>query len=402
MQKPSQDSSARDVSRAAAATSCRDPALDGLRGFAVLMIYVFHYGGGLRSPHGLVRLLGYATEAGWIGVVLFFALSGFLITGILWDSLADPHWLRNFYARRALRILPLYYLAIVAAGLFALLAGARGPNLLPFGFYALFLQNIPRLAATALQSPGPLPLFHLWSLAVEEQFYLLWPAVLLLAFRSSDNPAKRTRRALSLSLWAFVFSIAFTTVIYALPFFTSSVSDHRFDSFLLTRSGALALGAALALAFRGPQWATVQRATTAALLAGILGYLLVSWRCGSLYLETPLQFTAGLAAVSIACAALIPLVLRPGALRSLSSLQPLAALGRISYGFYVFHILLRPLFDSLGATISHANAGTAYQTARFLVGLPITLLVAWLSFKFLEQPILHRKRRVPMRQPVAR
>ena len=68
-----------------AATS-RDPALDGLRGVAILLVFIFHYGGGLRSAHPLVRALGYFTETGWTGVILFFALSGFLITGSLWDS----------------------------------------------------------------------------------------------------------------------------------------------------------------------------------------------------------------------------------------------------------------------------------------------------------------------------
>ena len=101
-------------------TAHRDPALDGLRGIAVLMVFLFHYGGGLKSPHLAVRLLGYLTAAGWTGVVLFFTLSGFLITGSLWDSRGNPHWFRNFYARRFLRIFPLYYTALVlsAIGLF--------------------------------------------------------------------------------------------------------------------------------------------------------------------------------------------------------------------------------------------------------------------------------------------
>ena len=84
------------------------------------MVFVFHYGGGLQSSHHSVRILGYLTQTGWIGVVLFFALSGFLITGGLWDSLQDAPThklavLRNFYVRRALRILPLYFAALLAA-----------------------------------------------------------------------------------------------------------------------------------------------------------------------------------------------------------------------------------------------------------------------------------------------
>ena len=74
-----------------------DAALDGLRGIAVLMVFLFHYGGGLKSHNLAVRLLGHITAAGWTGVVVFFTLSGFLITGSLWDSRGNSHWLRNFY-----------------------------------------------------------------------------------------------------------------------------------------------------------------------------------------------------------------------------------------------------------------------------------------------------------------
>src|ERR1700761_1097369 len=179
----------------------RDPALDGLRGVAILLVYIFHYGGGLRSTNLLIRVLGYFTETGWTGVILFFALSGFLITGSLWDSRDERDVLRNFYARRVLRIFPLYYAVVLIALLASVARGNRLAELSPVLLYAGFLQNLPGLVTTALQPTSPLPLFHLWSLAVEEQFYILWPALIFFAGTRS--------RALNLSLWVVALSELF-------------------------------------------------------------------------------------------------------------------------------------------------------------------------------------------------
>jgi peptidoglycan/LPS O-acetylase OafA/YrhL len=395
-----------------------DQALDGLRGIAVLMVFVFHYGGGLRSPHLAARLLGYATESGWTGVVLFFALSGFLITGGLWDSLyphqvssrsnkdlssrpearsagverpAVRHVLRNFYARRALRILPLYYAALIAAVAVALTCGCGAAILHPIAVYALFLQNLPVLSQVIIRNTSPLPLYHLWSLAVEEQFYLLWPALLLLA---------RTRRgALHLCLWSFALSFVFRLAVYGLPAFTWSRHAQLFDTFPFTQCGALLLGAALALALRGDDATrrSLERWALPAFAAGVALYALSSWLCRSCLLAAPAQYILGLPSVSLAAAVLLLLLLRPGIPRTLASFQPLPWLGRISYGFYVFHILLQPLYDRIAVRMTHAAAGDShYQAARFAVALGLTVPAAWLSYHFLERPFLRVKRRFPL------
>lgn len=373
-----------------AATGRRDPALDGLRGVAILLVYIFHYGGGLRSPHAAVRGLGYFAEAGWTGVILFFALSGFLITGSLWDSREQPHVLRNFYLRRVLRIFPLYY-AVVLIALFAAVArGNRVGELGPVFLYAGFMQNLPGCVTKALLPVSPLPLFHLWSLAVEEQFYILWPALVLLSRVRS--------RALHISLWIVALSEVFRILTH-LPIVPPQFAVTQ-DPSLFTHAGTLALGAALALALRGPYWQMVERWAVTAFFSGIGLYLLISWRSGSFYLSAYPQFTIGLLGVGIASAAIIPIAMRTGRLRMVLSSAPLRFLGKISYGFYIFHIFIEPLIDVLGEHAVHATSGGAYQLARFLIGFPVTVLLATLSFYLFEQPILAYKKRFPMHSPL--
>ena len=367
----------------------RDPALDGLRGVAILLVYLFHYGGGLRSANPVVRAFGYLTQAGWIGVELFFALSGFLITGLLLDNLEQPHALRNFFARRALRILPVYYGALAAAFLAALVAGANLTELRPLLLYAGFLQNIPPLVPDSLRYPPPLPLYHLWTLAVEEQFYLLWPFLLL--------AAGTRRRGFQLCLWIFALSCTFRAVLFlAHPFSTEFAAE--WFPFLLTRGGGLALGGALALREPGHTPSPDRRWAGAALGIGILMFVALGLAPRSFLLTRPSQFIFMLPAVEIAAVALLALSLHPGLCRTAFSLRPLRALGRVSYGFYVLHVLLQPVFDAIGRAAVHANSGSSYQLVRLLAAFPITLAAAWLSYTFLERPILRLKRFYPQRQ----
>jgi peptidoglycan/LPS O-acetylase OafA/YrhL len=373
-----------------AATGRRDPALDGLRGVAILLVFIFHYGGGLRSTHAATRVFGYFAETGWTGVILFFALSGFLITGSLWDSREQPHVLRNFYVRRVLRIFPLYY-AIVFIALFASVArGTRVGELGPVFLYAGFMQNLPGCVTSALLPISPLPLFHLWSLAVEEQFYILWPALVLL------SGARRT--ALNLSLWIVALSEVFRILTH-LPIIPPQFAATQ-DPSLFTHAGTLALGAALALALRGPHWKMIERWALTAFCGGIVLYLLASWRSGSFYLSAYPQFTIGLLGVGVASAAIIPIAMRAGRLNKILSSVPLRFLGRISYGFYVLHIFIEPLIDVLGAHLAHATFGATYQLDRFVIAFPLTVLLATLSYYFFELPILAYKRRFPMHSPL--
>jgi peptidoglycan/LPS O-acetylase OafA/YrhL len=375
----------------------RDAALDGLRGLAVLLVFTFHYGGGLQSTKPAQRLAGYFTQFSWCGVVLFFALSGFLITGSLWETNHTIPRLRNFYVRRALRILPLYTLALVATAIAALLTGAHLPQLRPLLVFVFFLQNFPHLASYALKTPSPLPLYHFWTLAVEEQFYLLWPIILFLAHSR--------RHALRLSLWFFGICEFFLFSIYTMAPFVGAVTHHLYDYFLLTQGGAIALGCALSLAMgnraspigRKPgTHRLIRKYAQPAFFIGLAIYLLAGIACGTFYITYPVQFWLGLPALSIAAAATIPLVLRTGLPRKIFSWSPLGFLGRISYGFYVYHILLEPLFDRLGSHITHTSSGDYYHIVRAVLAFILTFIVSILSFYLFEMPILSLKRFFPV------
>jgi peptidoglycan/LPS O-acetylase OafA/YrhL len=355
------------------------------------MVFVFHYGGGLQSQHWPLRVLGYVTQAGWTGVVLFFALSGFLITGSLWDSLGTRHVLRNFYARRALRIFPLYFLALMLAVVVALARGSTFLELRQFAIYAMFLQDIPPFAARAVATASPLPLYHLWSLAVEEQFYLLWPALLLLA--------RSLRTALWLSLGVFMASCVFCEVVWGVPI-RWLVDGHVLDNFLLTHAGALALGAALALGIRSRAAATVKQLAPWLLVFGLISYIGVCLPRRSFLLVSHV-YDLALPSVWTSAVALVALAMRPGFAGDLLTLAPLRWMGRISYGFYVFHILLQPVFDKIAVRVAPPAAGySTFLAARFLAAFFITLMVSWISYRYFEQPILALKRRFPMHSPL--
>ena len=376
----------------------RDIALDGLRGFAVLLVFVFHYGGGLQSATPAIRILGLLTQASWIGLVLFFALSGFLITGSLWDSAGQRHRLRNFYIRRALRILPLYIVALLAVAITAIVMnGATLRQLKPLAIFVLFLQDFPHLATRGLQIPSPLPLYHFWTLAVEEQFYLLWPLILLFAHSR--------RHALRISLWLFALTEVFLLCVYTLPAFKGARLHQLYDHFLFAQSGALALGGAVSLAMGNRMAPTgrkpvthrlVRKLAKPAFFIGVGLFLFTAYLAESLNLTEPFQFWLGLPAISVAAAATIPLLLRNGLPRTIFSIAPLAWLGRISYGFYVFHILLEPIFDNLGARIAHTDSGDYYHIVRALFAFVLTCIVSWLSFHLFEMPILSLKRFFPL------
>jgi peptidoglycan/LPS O-acetylase OafA/YrhL len=377
------------------------PALDGLRALAFLMVFLQHY---LAVPWG------------WAGVDVFFVLSGFLITGILFDTRDDPHRIRNFYVRRTLRIFPLYYGVLL--GILMLTPVVHWEINWKWMVWPAYIGNYARFIhpfsnGDALQMLADfqptsgagfhLKLFlgHFWSLCVEEQFYLIWPWVVF---------AVRDRRGLS--------RICFLAVPFCL--LLRLLGQHLLPGWMLEneilyrvtpfRLDALLLGGFLALVLRGPNHERCLRIGRRLFpLAVFVMLLALLARPGAPPWQRPYQypswrFTWGLTGIDLLSGLLILVALQPDtAVYRIFSHRSVRWVGRISYGAYVLHDIPHPIYAYFCFTVvRHLTAGSALgvqtvdRTALMLtaaIALAGTLTLSWLSYRFYESAFLNLKER---------
>ena len=162
----------------------RFPALDGIRAMAVTMVFMDHFGGGAHGGR-VLQAVNEVRERGWVGVDLFFVLSGFLITGILYDTRQDSRYFLRFFARRSVRIFPIFYLVVaVLLALTPIFHYMWRPAQM---FFLVYLGNIPANwdfslydVMSANHPTARVTIGHFWSLCVEEQFYVIWPVLVWL------------------------------------------------------------------------------------------------------------------------------------------------------------------------------------------------------------------------------
>jgi peptidoglycan/LPS O-acetylase OafA/YrhL len=373
------------------------PRLDGLRGVAIALVMLHHFTiyGGMQPRQDVDRLFYALGRSAWVGVDLFFVLSGFLITGILLDAEGDRGYFRNFYARRSLRIFPLYYgVLIVAFWLVPLLipsSPAFGKEVQAQGWYWAYLVNF-RTARDGW--PGFPGLGHFWSLAVEEQFYLLWPAAIFLCSRLM------VRR---LCLGLILGSLTLRTGL--------SLSGEHYAAYVLmpARADALAVGALLAATIRDPiSWTTVQRWARPVGMAAAASLLALFLVDGELDAERMAVQTIGFTLIAAVCAALLVTAIEGETMsltgRALAS-RPLRFLGRYSYGLYVFHHLL--VFGLAGHLLNVARmprlAGSQIpgQLLFLAVATGASIALALLSWHCLEQPFLRLKHLFPYQSGIS-
>jgi len=341
------------------------PALDGLRGLAILAVFCFHYGaGGIHSTSLVTRGIATVCGIGWCGVDLFFVLSGFLITGSLYDTQHHPGYYRNFYARRTLRIFPIYYLLAAISLL-----------IVPFGVWQkghlFFLAYLGYPAAIIWPALANLPIriTHLWSLSVEEQFYVLWPWLT----RRLHSPHGILGLCAVVGVAALIARILFPRWAYAsLP----------------CRMDDLALGAALAILSRGDLWRRCQSAAWALFFGSAGAVTLICALRHTTDHSDRIISTVGFSIIGIAYGAL--LVLSLGPLAGIFSLQALRTFGKYSYGLYLYHFPLTSVFEHTKAFFYRYPLGSLGYVA---VCLAANLAIAVLSFHLLEQPFLRLKRR---------
>ncbi len=284
--------------------------------------------------------------------------------------------------RRALRIFPLYFATLLLVLLASLAAGTFLTALRMIWVPALFLQNVPQLAGNIDHLPSPLPLFHFWSLAVEEQFYLIWPFLLVLQ--------KTRHRARLLCLVTFAVSCAFRIALWHF-----AVDPAGYWEFLLSRAGELGAGGWLALAYRGEptEWRHVVRIAPWCVLSGLAGFLAAGLYAHGFEIQTRTMMQWGLPSVALCFAAILVLAIEPGWVATLARAAWLRWLGGISYGIYVFHVLLGPAFHALTLLIAGRRGILAQNAVNFLVAAAGTIAAALLSSRFFEQPILKLKSR---------
>jgi peptidoglycan/LPS O-acetylase OafA/YrhL len=343
------------------------PALDGLRALAVLAVMAYH------SPLGAV--LG----GGFLGVDLFFVLSGFLITATLLEEHQSSGTIRlgRFYLRRARRLFPALYLLLGFCCLLAL--GCRSPARAqqiyrPVLLTACYAANWYWCFGVQLRLLG-----HAWSLGVEEQFYLAWP--LLLAALLRLGAGRRTVAAVIVA--GIVAAALLRAVLWQGP---QTMSHHAITTCLLTRGDALLAGC-LAGACAGWGWLPRRRRGIAALraLAAASAALLVVWGVTARPTDTHLYrggFTLVTAAAAVCVAALVH---APSRIASLLSAAPLVWVGRVSYGLYLWHF---PLFALVPSWLHKLTPGRpAIPAVTWAVQVGLTFAVAALSFHLVEQPL---------------
>lgn len=363
------------------------PALDGVRGLAVLIV-IIHNAGWIAgsSEQFVMKLFTAITSMGWIGVQLFFALSGFLITGILLDSVGRPHYFKSFFLRRTLRIFPLYY-AFVAATVFiaaplawdaAWAADVRASQ----WPYWLYISNWTQPLGVQIHG-----LTHLWSLAVEEQFYLVWPLVVW-------GLGRRGLIRLATAMLLAGPVIRFVLRAAELPEATAYM-------FTIARWDALAAGALLAALLREDRGrALVARWTRPATL-GALGALVVflfverGFHSGSVMVQV-----IGQSLINVLAACLIAFAVgeEPRAARALQrglSWEHLRTLGKYSYAMYVFHF---PIHHGLKPFLGPWVEGPTDDSLRLVrvaaylaLILILTFGASLLSWRLIEKPFLDLK-----------
>ncbi len=365
------------------------PGLDGVRGLAIAMVIVLHFIGNTTPVSSLERIVVRVCEFGAFGVELFFVLSGFLITGILFDSKGRPGYFRGFYARRALRIFPLYY-AILALVFWVAPLFLHAPSLAILdahqGWAWAYAVNI----YAAIHGDFGLPYIdHFWSLAVEEHFYFVWPLVVWACARG---------RLEKVSLVVLLLSFGARSPMAELH--VNHVALYVLTPF---RLDALCLGAFLAMKARDGRdgLASLGRAAprTAAIAAAALVASYVFNRFTNAFFESLHEARTTLFVVLFGALLARAITAPAGSLLSrFFESRVMRFLGKYSYGLYVYHHFFSWYFvshrteDALAARVgSHALAVVLQATA----GTAISTVIAVLSFHYFEERFLALKKLWP-------
>ena len=365
--------------------------LDGLRGLAVIAVLLYH--GGVSWANG-----------GFVGVEVFFVLSGFLITSLLvveWRK-SSTIALGPFWARRARRLLPALFCMVAVIGVYYALEGPSKaiPGLKQDGIATLlYVSNWHQIAAGAsyFAASGPVsPFEHTWSLAIEEQFYIFWPVLVLVALWLTarlTNAGRISQRRSLQTLLAISVAGAVASAVEVALLFDGGRGLNRVYYGTDTRAAGLLVGASLAIGLniylrrparsRRPAAPPRRGLAVVAAVALLIVLVMMDFANGSSAWLYPLGLVGLDLAVVVVIAAV---VLQPTSfVGRFLSLRPLCSIGLISYGLYLWHFPLYQWLDTSSTGVS--------GTTLLLLRLTVTAAVSVCSFQLIEQPI--RQRRLP-------
>lgn len=341
------------------------PQLDGVRALAALMVMFFHFFQHVKASSGILALLKNLSIFGQTGVSLFFVLSGFLITRILIKTKQNENYFLNFYARRSLRIFPLYYLFLII--FYFVVPIIEKTTIAPFNqqiWFWIYLQNFAK--TFHWDNYGPT---HFWSLAVEEHFYLFWPLIVYFF------PVKKIK------IWIVLLILISILVRIILV-------NLNFDPFFFTfsRMGELTMGAQLAIMELEGKLISANAKKFLIFCVIMVVPTIGMWVAVSGTASDTMQVIKFLL-IGFCCFGLIGMVLTIGQENFLNRIFRTGFLmftGRISYGLYVYHPLVFALMEK------HIPR---YNTAiDFVLNFGATYLVAALSFYLFEIKFLHFKK----------
>lgn len=355
------------------------PQLDRLRGLAILLVLLDHIGSFVPSR------LSHLFTQGWVGVDLFFVLSGFLITGILWETQHGPHYFKRFYVRRVLRIWPAYLLILIFAFCILPLLRWRVGGLfleipketLGIWAYLLMIQNF--FGNSLMFTPF---LGVTWSLAIEEQFYLVWPGVLRFATQ---------KVALPCLLVAILLSPVLR--ICAMHYGVQQIHIHNNP---LTHADGLLCGAVIAIWLRSVKLKrrTLLLLGTALLVVGLVAFISFHPNNTSVLYNSPFLYSAvALLASGLLLVALVSENLGRILHRAFFMNRTLSFLGFISYSLYLYHffILRSVVREPVLARIDRWHHRCLTEWLLELFGVALSIFLAWISRVTIERAALSKK-----------
>jgi len=358
------------------------PELDSVRGIAILMVFLFHGFEDLilAGPNVPIweRLFLSTVRLGWTGVNLFFVLSGFLITGILLDSANKPHYYSSFYFRRALRILPAYYLLIAVLVLLGRIGLVGEHTSWSFaGLSVIYLSNItPLLGVPRDYSP-------FWSLAVEEHFYLIWPTAVRILKRRS-----------------LVTAVALMCACEpVLRVFAVACGGLWWGPYTWLSADGLALGALLAMFARSTRGSR----TNFLRFAGLSALVGTAALGASLTVPMPMAISLRATCVNYGSLSLLSaaLWLGTGGYRRVVNLRILSFYGFISYGLYLIHPLIIHIYNDMSMKyVPSFSVGHSFEKCllRLFLTLILATTVAYISRTTYEEFFLQMKNKMGRRE----